>query len=148
VFCAPGLEASFPLPVTVPDSVRVAERFDVRPIMTVWKDPTRFYVLVVEKGGARIGLATSRGLALCPLTMPDMGDLRRTLVNIDRRAARMLKPESAPVVIVAAAEAHEHLAQVRRLERVGELPSELTGLPLAELHAHALRVVKDLLRPA
>jgi len=131
-FCAPGFETSFVLPNPVVESVRVADRFDVRPILALWKDPTRFYLLAVEGAQARMGLGTSRGLALSEIPLEDPA-------RTDRRLARMLRLESAPVVIAATREAQGTFDQLRRLTQVITLPDELAGQPLTELHQHAVR---------
>jgi hypothetical protein len=130
-FCAPGFETSFVLPNPVVESVRVADRFDVRPILALWKDPTRFYLLVIEGAQARMGLGTSRGLALSHIPLEDPA-------SSDRRLARMLRLENAPLVIAAAKEAQGTFEQLRRLTQVIALPDEVAGRPLTELHRHAL----------
>jgi hypothetical protein len=147
VFCAPRFEACFALPIGVPESVRIADRFDVRPILKLWRDPTRFYLLVVNDRQARMGLATAKSLALSPLPWQETGagGTPSRLTQLDRRMARLLKPETAPVIIAATESARPHLVQLHRLERTAHLPHDVTELPSIQLHRRALRAAKPLL---
>jgi hypothetical protein len=64
---------------------------------------------------------------------------------LDRRLARLLRPEKTPLVIAAAKDASPHFAHLLRLDRVATLPQEVAGLSQVELHQRVLRAASELI---